>query len=65
MTSGYVDRQWAKHHYSRWYREHFENTESISTDRNNIIETPQEDPFPSLDNAQDMPKEPAKTEEPA
>ncbi len=24
MLSGYVDRQWAKHHYRRWYREHFE-----------------------------------------
>ena len=23
MVTGYVDRQWAKHHYSRWYREHF------------------------------------------
>ena len=24
MISGFVDRQWAKHHYRRWYREHFE-----------------------------------------
>jgi formate dehydrogenase subunit gamma len=24
MISGYVDRQWAKHHYGRWYRENFE-----------------------------------------
>ena len=24
MISGYVDRQWAKHHYRRWYREHHE-----------------------------------------
>jgi formate dehydrogenase subunit gamma len=24
MISGYVDRHWAKHHYTRWYREHFE-----------------------------------------
>jgi formate dehydrogenase subunit gamma len=24
MISGYVDRQWAKHHYQRWYRENFE-----------------------------------------
>jgi formate dehydrogenase subunit gamma len=23
MISGYVERQWAKHHYQRWYREHF------------------------------------------
>lgn len=25
MVSGYVDRQWAKHHYQRWYRENFED----------------------------------------
>ena len=24
MITGYVDRQWAKHHYRRWYRENFE-----------------------------------------
>ncbi len=27
MTSGFVDRQWAKHHYRRWYREHHEAAE--------------------------------------
>jgi formate dehydrogenase subunit gamma len=25
MVSGYVDRQWARHHYQRWYRENFED----------------------------------------
>ena len=25
MISGYVQRQWAKHHYGIWYRENFEN----------------------------------------
>jgi formate dehydrogenase subunit gamma len=24
MITGYVDRQWAKHHYQRWYRANFE-----------------------------------------
>jgi formate dehydrogenase gamma subunit len=24
MVSGFVDRQWARHHYRRWYREHHE-----------------------------------------
>ncbi len=24
MITGWVDRGWAKHHYRRWYREHFE-----------------------------------------
>ena len=23
MISGRVDREWAKHHYAQWYREHF------------------------------------------
>ncbi len=27
MVSGFVDRQWAKHHYGRWYREHHEKSE--------------------------------------
>ncbi len=26
MFSGYVDRKWAKHHYAKWYREHFEDS---------------------------------------
>ena len=30
MISGFVDRQWAKHHYRRWYREHHETTEELS-----------------------------------
>jgi cytochrome b subunit of formate dehydrogenase len=25
MVSGFVDREWARHHYSRWYRDHFED----------------------------------------
>lgn len=24
MINGFVDRHWAKHHYTKWYREHFE-----------------------------------------
>lgn len=24
MLNGFVDRHWAKHHYTKWYREHFE-----------------------------------------
>jgi len=28
MVTGWVDREWAKHHYHRWYREHFEQPES-------------------------------------
>ncbi len=27
MISGWVDREWAKHHYRRWYRETFERPE--------------------------------------
>ncbi|KPK01613.1 MAG: hypothetical protein AMK71_04895 [Nitrospira bacterium SG8_35_4] len=25
MTTGFVDKHWAEHHYPLWYREHFEN----------------------------------------
>ena len=25
MFTGYVDRHWAKHHYSKWFRDHFED----------------------------------------
>ena len=28
MVSGFIDRQWAKHHYRRWYREHHEANEA-------------------------------------
>jgi formate dehydrogenase subunit gamma len=27
MISGHVDREWAKHHYRRWYRKHYEKEE--------------------------------------
>jgi formate dehydrogenase subunit gamma len=30
MISGFVDRQWAKHHYRRWYAEHYEPGEERS-----------------------------------
>ncbi len=29
MISGVVDRQWAKHHYRKWYREHHEPLEQL------------------------------------
>ena len=29
MITGWVDRNWAKHHYHRWYREHFEPREAV------------------------------------
>lgn len=25
MIHGWVDRHWARHHYTKWYREHYEN----------------------------------------
>jgi len=27
MVHGYVDRDWAKHHYAHWYRAHFKEAE--------------------------------------
>ena len=32
MMTGFVDRQWAKHHYRRWYREHHETGEQPALD---------------------------------
>ena len=29
MITGWVDRNWAKHHYRRWYRENFEDREIL------------------------------------
>jgi cytochrome b subunit of formate dehydrogenase len=31
MFTGWVDREWARHHYHRWYREHFEKPEPAGT----------------------------------
>ncbi len=31
MFTGWVDRNWAKHHYRRWYREHFEPHPVVAT----------------------------------
>jgi formate dehydrogenase subunit gamma len=36
MLNGYVDRQWAKHHYERWYRETFEDVKKDRSGRNQI-----------------------------
>ena len=33
MFSGHVDRHWAKHHYPRWYREHFEQRLGSETEK--------------------------------
>jgi len=30
MFTGWVDRNWARHHYRRWYREHFEPNEMVA-----------------------------------
>jgi len=30
MITGFVDRQWAKHHYTNWYRDHFEESPALA-----------------------------------
>ena len=30
MFSGYVDRHWAKHHYGKWFREHFGTDKKVT-----------------------------------
>lgn len=39
MISGFVDRQWAKHHYRRWYREHHEVAEATERGRQRAAES--------------------------
>jgi formate dehydrogenase subunit gamma len=36
MFSGYVDREWARHHYRRWYRENFEHEEQAGEQKEEI-----------------------------
>jgi len=40
MFSGYVDRQWARHHYGLWYREHFEKNVQSGNDGREMIHPP-------------------------
>ncbi len=39
MFSGYVDREWARHHYRRWYRENFEGAEDAGKGKEEIRRT--------------------------
>ncbi len=48
MISGHVDRQWAKHHYTRWYRENFENSEDFIQEFTIDANPPQKNPVPSI-----------------
>lgn len=32
MISGFVDREWARHHYTRWYRDNFESSETVTAE---------------------------------
>ena len=36
MLTGYVDRQWAKHHYQRWYRANFEKAGAGAAKRSEV-----------------------------
>ncbi len=36
MFSGFVGREWAKHHYPRWYREHYELEEAPAPEEENL-----------------------------
>ena len=31
MITGFVDRQWAKHHYTNWYRDHYEESPALAS----------------------------------
>lgn len=52
MFSGYVDRHWARHHYTKWFREQFEqNTKSAPTTSKGTIKKKAEKPVRSPNNA--------------
>jgi len=54
MINGFVDRQWAKHHYRRWYRDHHEADEMFPEEHGE--HAPQEaaaEPSSSVEAAQD------------
>jgi formate dehydrogenase subunit gamma len=40
MFSGYVDRQWARHHYALWYKEHFEKKVQAGEESKEMIHPP-------------------------
>ena len=40
MISGYVDRQWARHHYGLWYRELFEKNVQSGNDSRELVHPP-------------------------
>ena len=39
MITGHVDREWGKHHYRRWYRDHHEADEALEIDEQPPEET--------------------------
>jgi cytochrome b subunit of formate dehydrogenase len=42
MVHGYVDRDWAKHHYAHWYKEHFKEEaepQSVAVEEENTEAT--------------------------
>jgi len=41
MISGFVDRQWAKHHYGQWYRENHEQDPVSTADEVAVPEAPE------------------------
>jgi formate dehydrogenase gamma subunit len=40
MISGYVDRQWARHHYGLWYKERFEQNVQTGIESRHMIHPP-------------------------
>ncbi len=59
MITGQVDRQWAKHHYRRWYREHHEASEEkpscpFTFDTPEDRENPCQDSLPPAAEAEDL-----------
>lgn len=45
MLNGYVDRNWAKHHYTKWYWEHFGGDHNAVENANDYVPSTEEIPI--------------------
>jgi len=59
MISGYVDREWAKHHYTKWYWKHFGSDHNyVENAGDNVHATEKE--FPLIGQVQDESLQPVR-----
>lgn len=59
MITGWVDREWAKHHYRRWYRQHFERGAAARAPAPPRVALPKPVPAPARPSPAAPPRAPA------